>query len=80
MKKGSEIREPEGNVRSFLRDRFAKGEREGFYNNVWSDKCIRSNQLTKDSSRSSHPRVHKIDSASVQKDVRWIFVIFYLFI
>ena len=28
MKKGSEIWEPEGNVRPLLRDRFAKGERE----------------------------------------------------
>ena len=35
--------------------------------------------MTKDSSRPSHANVHKIDNASVQKHVRWIFVIFYLF-
>ena len=35
--------------------------------------------MTKDSSRPSHAKVHKIDNASIQKHVRWIFVIFYLF-
>ena len=56
-----------------------KEKRPGFYNNVWCDKCIRSLQVTKDSSRPSHAKVHKIDNAKVQKHVIWIFVIFYLF-
>ena len=57
---------------------WVKEKRPGLYNNVWCDKCIRSYQLTKDSSRPSHAKVHKIDNASVQKHVRWIFVMFYL--
>ena len=56
-----------------------KEKRPGLYNDVWCDKYIRSYQLTKDSSKPSHAKVHKIDNASVQTHVRWIFVMFYLF-
>ena len=56
-----------------------KNKRPGFYNNVWCDKftIIPSD---KDSSRPSHTKGRKIDNASVQKHVRWIFANFYLFI
>ena len=39
-----------------------KEKRPGLYSNIWCDKCIRSYQVTKDSSRPSHAKVHKIDN------------------
>ena len=81
MKKGGEIWEPEGNVCQVccVTDLpRVKEKRPGFYNNVLCDLIV-SYQVTKDSSRPSHAKVHKIDNASVQKHVRWIFVMFYLF-
>ena len=85
MKKRSESWEPEGNVPPLLCDRFAKGEREKMVT-VWNSATmycvtnVRSYQVMKDSLRPSHAKSCQIDNASVQKHVRWIFVMFYLFI
>ena len=55
------------------------GDSVEFCNNVLCDKCriIPSDER---SLRPSHAKFCKIDNASVQKHVRWIFVMFYLFI
>ena len=85
IKKRSESWEPEGNFPPLLCDRFAKGEREKMVT-VWNSAtmyCVTnvgSYQVMKDSLRPSHAKSCKIDNASVHKHVRWIFVMFYLFI
>ena len=85
MKKRSESWKPEGNVPPLLCDRFAKGEREKMVT-VWNSATmycvtnVRSYQVMKDSLRPSHAKSCQIGNASVQKHVRWIFVMFYLFI
>ena len=77
--------ETEGNVPPLLCDRFAKGEREMMVT-VWNSATmysvtnVRSYQVTKVSLRPSHAKFCKTDNASVQKHVRWIFVMFHLFI
>ena len=81
----SEGWEPEGNVRPLLHYRFIKGEREKmvtYWNSVWCYKCtiIPSDKRIYIKTITCKSYKNRQCQCTKQKHVRWIFVLFYLFI